>query len=593
MPTRRYERREPTHDWNEIRPLLKDPTQFQYEVIRPVILFGQTPKERAVETGVPRSTIYYRSNLFDQAGMASLFPAPPPPPVTEQKKLDQRTLPPPMRQAIVDVHAEYPALSLREIASICYARFDRRPSPRTIKLVLATGPKPSMTTSRYGRYADIPDPVERRKAILRLHFEGWNKKSIAGYLDVSRQTVHTVLKRFAEEHFAGLPNKSSAPKSPQRKVTLRAVQEVKKLAENPELGAFRVSAALEQMGIKLSPATCGRVLALNRDVYHLQMPNNKGGRPKAQMPFRAERRHQFWSVDIRYLDMHRLPGVEMVYCISILENFSRAVLASAISLRQDTAAFFAVFYQAVRAYGVPEALVSDNGSIFTSHETRRVCEQIGISKQEIKKRRPYQNYIETMFNVQRRMADWSFEKAQTWEDLLAAHEKWHRDYNFQKHLAHEKREDGCHSPAAVLGWVKGMQPEPDLVYRAFSAICETRTLTKAGYARFRNFLLYGEQGLAGKRTLVNIFQDTLTLEYGEQPLSRYSVEWQPDDTHLLRVGNPRVYDHPYQSPQLPLWEPGEVEWYVIIRTDPPVRRRKSRGRIVLIQPPLWEISALG
>jgi hypothetical protein len=106
------------------------------------------------------------------------------------------------------------------------------------------------------------------------------------------------------------------------------------------------------------------------------------------------------------------------------------------------------------------------------------------------------------------------------------------------HMAHEKREDGCHSPAAVLGWVKGMQPEPDLVYRAFSAICETRTLTKAGYARFRNFLLYGEQGLAGKRTLVNIFQDTLTLEYGEQPLSRYAVQWQPDETHLRAGGQP-------------------------------------------------------
>src|SRR5947209_7781168 len=131
-----------------------------------------------------------------------------------------------------------------------------------------------------------------------------------------------------------------------------------------------------------------------------------------------------------------------------------------------------------------------------------------------------------IIGVQRRMADWSFEKAQTWEDLLAAHEKWHRDYNFQKHMAHEKRDDGCHSPAAVLGWIKGMQPEPDLVYRTFSAICETRTLTKAGYAKFRNFLLYGEQGLAGKRALINIFQDVLTLEYGEHPLSRYSVEWQ-------------------------------------------------------------------
>lgn len=181
----------------------------------------------------------------------------------EQNKLDQRTLPPPIRQAIVDTHAEYPALSLREIASICYARFGRRPSPRTIKLVLATGPKPTITTCRYPRYAEIADPVQRRRAILILPFEGWNKKNIADYLDVSRQTVYTVLKRFAEEHFAGLYDKSSAPKSPHRKVTLRAIQEVKKLAENPELGAFRVSAALEQMGIKLSPATCGRVLSLN------------------------------------------------------------------------------------------------------------------------------------------------------------------------------------------------------------------------------------------------------------------------------------------------------------------------------------------
>lgn len=223
----------------------------------------------------------------------------------------------------------------------------------------------------------------------------------------------------------------------------------------------------------------------------------------------------------------------MVYCISILENFSRAILASAISLRQDNEAFFAVLYQAIRAHGIPEVLASDNGSIFTSHETRRVCEQLGIEKKEIKKRRPYQNCIESclyviwnlserkncqiacimwtwndqrkgqfhIIHVQRRMADWSFEKAQTWEDLLAAHEKWQRDYNFQKHMAHEKREDGCHSPAAVLGWIKGMQPEPELIYRVFAALCETRTLTKAGYARFRNFLLYGERELAGHNTL--------------------------------------------------------------------------------------------
>ena len=135
-------------------------------------------------------------------------------------------------------------------------------------------------------------------------------------------TVHTTLKRWAEEQFAGLEEKSHA-RTAVRKVDLKAVQEVKKLAENPLIGAYRVSAALEQMGIKLSRATCGRLLALNRGLYHLQVPRRP--RPRAEMPFRAARRQEIWSVDIRYLDMHTLSGVEMVYCISILENFSRGV----------------------------------------------------------------------------------------------------------------------------------------------------------------------------------------------------------------------------------------------------------------------------
>ena len=59
-----------------------------------------------------------------------------------------------------------------------------------------------------------------------------------------------------------------------------------------------------------------------------------------------------------------------------------------------------------------------------------------------------------------------------------------------------------------------------------------------------------------------------------------SVEWQPDDKHLRRVGNPRLYDHPYQSPQLDLWPPGQVEWFVIIKvapSGPRPRRQRAAG----------------
>src|SRR5207247_7507086 len=55
-----------------------------------------------------------------------------------------------------------------------------------------------------------------------------------------------------------------------------------------------------------------------------------------------------------------------------------------------------------------------------------------------------------IINAQRRLADWHFERAQTWEDLLAAHEKWLLDFNYQHHFAHEQRQDGCHTPASIV-----------------------------------------------------------------------------------------------------------------------------------------------
>ena len=66
MPKERYQKRELTHNWEDIRPLLKDSAQITYEIIRPVVLFGVSPKER-------KSTIYAKANLFDASGMASLL----------------------------------------------------------------------------------------------------------------------------------------------------------------------------------------------------------------------------------------------------------------------------------------------------------------------------------------------------------------------------------------------------------------------------------------------------------------------------------------------------------------------------------------
>ena len=130
------------------------------------------------------------------------------------------------------------------------------------------------------------DGAERRKAIILLYFDGWNMRSIAGYLETTRTRVYETLYRFMREDFAGLPDKSHVPEEPARKVDLAAMAAVRRLQANPELGAFRIHAALEELGIHLSPRTCGRILAQNRAVG-LPAPAQAQPHVPKEMPFAA------------------------------------------------------------------------------------------------------------------------------------------------------------------------------------------------------------------------------------------------------------------------------------------------------------------
>ena len=69
--------------------------------------------------------------------------------------------------------------------------------------------------------------------------------------------MYETLYRFFTEEFAGMPDKSRAPKEPARKVDFKAMAAVRRLQANPELGEFRIHAALAQLGIQLSPRPAG------------------------------------------------------------------------------------------------------------------------------------------------------------------------------------------------------------------------------------------------------------------------------------------------------------------------------------------------
>ena len=76
------------------------------------------------------------------------------------------------------------------------------------------------------------------------------------------------------------------------------------------------------------------------------------------------------------------------------------------------------------------------------------------------------------------MADWHFAHATSWAELLAVHDQWVVDFNYQPHWAHRERDDGKRSPQAVLGWVRGTVLEPEVLHRAFWAARSGRRLDR-------------------------------------------------------------------------------------------------------------------
>jgi putative transposase len=570
MPAGPRPRRDPTDDWDQLRLLVVSSAQETYELLRPIVLFGQPIPARARETAVPERTLRRKVARFDARGMHSLFDLDALAPPTTGRRL----LPPEIRRAVVELKAEYPPFGLREIATICRHRFDRRLSHHTVRAVLASEPLPVRPPRRFPRYHETADPVARRRAVVTLYLDGWSAKAITGYLETSRQTVYEVLRRWDEEGWPGLADRPLGPRHPARKVDLRAMAAIRRLQANPELGEFRVHAALAQQGIHLSPSTCGRILALHRA---LGAPRPAAAEPQeAQpMPFAAQRRHQYWSVDVRYIEDHQLGTGKPVYAISILENFSRALLASAISPRQDLTAYLIVLRAAVEAHGAPEVLVSDGGGVFKAKDAQAIYAALGIRKEQIDAGQAWQNYIESHFNVMRRMADHHYAHATTWGESQAVHDRFFADYNHQPHYAHRERTDGRVSPGAVLGWVQGAWCEPADLDRLFR-LRATRRLNAGGSVRFRHWRLYGERGLAGERVAVWVWDETVTIEYAAETLAQYPVTCEGDGRGLRDVGAPRLHSTGHASPQPFLPELAEVEWHPARRLAP-YRPRRPRA----------------
>jgi transposase InsO family protein len=549
-------------EFEHIRRQFIDPIQHDYEVIRPIVLFAETAAERSRQTGVERTVVGDKARRFVLEGMLGLTDG-----RAEAAGRKGHSYPEAIAGYIVYLKQLYPPIHLREIVRIVQRKFGYKTNHHTLKRFLAPYETPMQLELDFTPFSAFADAYQARWTVVRMAYEGWNKKSIAACLKLSRAHVYTILDAFERDGFAGLEDqRTRPPQHPANQLSLPLFKEILDLQHAyPRAGRFRIHGVLGQQREEPPPSerTVGRAMAINRQFHGAPGPwqSARDEHPDVvsfkHLPYRPAYRHHLWFTDIRYLV--QLDG-SWVYSICLIEGYSRKIVAGMASPHQDLTAILQILFAALAEYGCPQAIVSDNGSVFRAGDYLAILRALDIEPLHIEQGKPWQNMIEAQFKVQLRLADFHFEQAQTLDDVQNQHAAFIETFNTTPHWAHRRRADGHRTPVEVLGWLRGRVVEPQRLRELFGRTEFLRTVNRYGFVSVQRFYLYAENGLARQRVSIWIYEGQLRIEYHKTLLARYRCIYDRKHGQLHDVNEPLLYTTPFTSPQLELIELDDEQW---------------------------------
>jgi transposase InsO family protein len=560
---------EPTAEFAQLQLGFVDQTQWRYELIRPLVLFAdRTASQRAQETDTHPDTVRTLRRRFRQQGMVGLLPAD----VEVVPRRRASPVPDTVRQEIDRLKALYDGFHYRELAGILFIKFGHPIDHKTVKAIWQASAVSTQGQLALTDYHAHADRYHARLQVIRLYYQGWAKVSIMRVLHVSRPTVHAWIRRFEAEHFAGLVDKPRGPKHP-RKVWLPLIVQVYHLQKaHPDAGEFRIWSLLAQPD--LSVRTVGRIMALNRLVYDdiPHVPKRGMRRHPGPHPYKATFRHQYWFIDGRRMD-GAVEGIHW-WSLVILEGYSRTILAGMIAPAEATWVALMVLYTACLRYGAPVHLVSDSGGAYTSADFEAVCTRLQIQHETIVSTQgeSYLNWMETHFNIQRRLYDYQFSLAHTPAALEQVHQSFIQTYNTTAHQGLLKDRRLPPIPVAVLGTAKGRVYPQDELAHAFSQGLFPRTTNRHGCVTLHSYHFYVEAGLPQTQVLLWVSGEHLRAAFENVVLAEYYGRYDGRDHQVKDIHGGVFYPTRFASPQGTLIPLTPQESLVVYRPQSPRRR---------------------
>jgi transposase InsO family protein len=275
---------------------------------------------------------------------------------------------------------------------------------------------------------------QRYRAVLEVG-TGIPVAEVAERYGVSRQSVHSWLMRYQQEGIAGLEDRSHQVHRHPWRIPAKVEELICELRRgHPGWGPRRLVFEMGRRGHQVTRSTVYRTLVRNG----LVEPKSRRRRRKDYRRWERGRPMELWQLDVT-ASAFLASGAEVKVVTGIDDHSRFCVLATAV-MRATARPVCLGFVEAMRTYGVPEEVLTDNGKVFTGRFHKpgvpvevlfdKICRENGITHRLTKIHSPTTTgKIERLHQtLQRELLDvhGPFEGI---EALQAALDAWRQEYN--------------------------------------------------------------------------------------------------------------------------------------------------------------------
>jgi transposase InsO family protein len=315
---------------------------------------------------------------------------------------------------------------------------------------------------------------------------------------IGRATLHRWLRLYEKEGLRGL-----LPKAPVRDKTDRSdllAYVLALLVEEPgrSLTQLLLYLELEFPDHKISRSTLHRELA-GHPAYAGIVKRRKTRTLRDRYETTAP--HECWQLDGKGPFRVQLAGAaQRLHVLSVIDDFSRFILAAVIAPGESIAAVVRVTRRALQKYGLPGRMQFDRGSAFDSLDFRRGLAILGIHRNWAKPRHPeFQGKIEAYHRVLNR---WFIRELRHQEVTSIAHlEELLGATIGLLYNRHRHREIRMPPEQALAGRVSARRVGSEDLQRAFWGRLVARSHPKTGEVRLPNGAFRVPSRYAGHRAI--------------------------------------------------------------------------------------------